>query len=223
MQSAAKRELAAPAGADAQAELGEAWLNVGEKEKEKTSAFPKIVWQEHGAVLIRGALAKLQPVVRNKLQSRLLQFDGQRKAAGLLFIRRRPLDVDTFYAGHWYKFYHTKVSWLEAKAQCEALGGYLVCVETPAENQFVKSIVFAGTQDESMFVSWIGANDIASEGKFVWLDGSPLEYFDWMASEPSGSNESYVGYIVNGPSTLTMKWGDQADYHRGYFLCEWNQ
>ncbi|MCE9606095.1 MAG: protein kinase [Planctomycetia bacterium] len=224
LQTAATKELAAPLNADAQAELGEAWWSVGEKEKDKASPFPKLIWQEHAVAWIRPALAKLPPAIRNRVQPRIVQFEQQRKTAGLLFTRRRPLDVDLFFAGHWYKmFKDEKISWIEAKARCEALGGHLVHVETSQENDFIKSLIFKETEGQNDVFVWIGATDQAANGKYVWTDGSPVTFFDWSQAEGQSATEFYIAIYLNGPVSMLLKWGDQADYHRGYYICEWNQ
>ena len=37
---------------------------------------------------------------------------------------------------------------------------------------------------------WIGANDIAERGSWVWSDDEPLTYSNWVAQHPSPSSQS---------------------------------
>jgi len=36
---------------------------------------------------------------------------------------------------------------------------------------------------------WIGLNDVANEGAFVWSDGSPVDYTRWRSGEPNNVGE----------------------------------
>jgi hypothetical protein len=34
---------------------------------------------------------------------------------------------------------------------------------------------------------WLGLNDRVEEGKFSWLDGSPNDYTEWVAGQPTST------------------------------------
>jgi hypothetical protein len=142
----------------------------------------------------------------------------------MAFSKRHPLDVDATFNGHFYKFYHTLLSWKEAKARCEALGGHLVIIDNREENDFIRKLVARDTPGEGDFNTWIGASDEQGEGKYVWIDGSPMTYADWMPNKPTNVDEGFfVAYWAGGGNVLTMKWHNCPLRFRGYFVCEWKQ
>ena len=63
---------------------------------------------------------------------------------------------------------------------------------------------------------WIGLNDYAVEGSFVWTDGSAPAYTDWNDREPSnGPNEDCV-------RLWREDWMDTACYRQIPYICELN-
>ncbi|CAG0890008.1 unnamed protein product [Cyprideis torosa] len=69
--------------------------------------------------------------------------------------------------------------WIDARDSCRADGMHLVSIHSATENTFVHDL--AG-------ISWIGLNDLATEGEFVWSDGTPTNYANWKPSEPNNYN-----------------------------------
>ena len=63
---------------------------------------------------------------------------------------------------------------------------------------------------------WIGLNDFAVEGTFVWTDGSGLSYTDWKSGEPSkGLTEDCVRVEQND-------WWDSDCLRMLRYICEFN-
>jgi hypothetical protein len=101
------------------------------------------------------------------------------------------------------------VSWTNARAAAQALpgGGWdLATITSAAENAFVTGLLPLSPTDRSHF--WIGANDAALEGTYVWVSGEPFVYTNWWGGEPNNSNdEDYVAYdFRNG-----WAWNDAPD------------
>lgn len=112
------------------------------------------------------------------------------------------------YNGHTYHLL-TASSWTTAEAEAATLGGNLVTVNDAAENAFLVSTFSTfGGQNRNL---WIGFNDVATEGTFVWASGQPVTYTNWSTGEPNNSNgvEDYA-YII-GPTGFggaATRWND---------------
>ncbi|MDC8005439.1 HYR domain-containing protein, partial [Aureisphaera galaxeae] len=83
-----------------------------------------------------------------------------------------------------------------AFADAIANGGFVATV-TSAE---VDTFIFNAITNEGVNNSFIGFNDVAVEGTFVWQSGAPVTYTNWGGSEPnnSGGNEDYTHYRSDG-------------------------
>lgn len=56
-------------------------------------------------------------------------------------------------------------------------------INDAAENTFVFDTLTAlGTIDRNL---WIGLNDVAVEGTFVWASGEPVTYTNWAPASPT--------------------------------------
>jgi hypothetical protein len=98
------------------------------------------------------------------------------------------------YNGHSYYRSTGNAFWLNAKANCEAMGGHLVTVTTAAENNFIFNIWPSG---------WIGLTDEVNEGTWRWVTGETYSYTSWNPGEPNNAgNEDYVQFVGSG------KWND---------------
>jgi hypothetical protein len=127
-----------------------------------------------------------------------------------------PADAIAF-QGHWYKVFDEDISWHAAKARCEAMGGYLACVETTEEQAFICKLA-AGR-----YLS-LGASDEKTEGEWRWVNGAPFAFTCWMSGQPNnyGGDENYLATYDGG------EWVDVADDGDGFwmptgFVCEWER
>jgi hypothetical protein len=105
------------------------------------------------------------------------------------------------YNGHSYYRSTGSAYWLDAKANCIAMGGHLVTVTTSGENNFLYNLWPSG---------WIGLTDEVTEGTWRWVTGETYSYTSWNPGEPNNSgNEDYVQFVGGG------KWNDLPN---GYSL-----
>lgn len=113
--------------------------------------------------------------------------------------------------GHSY-YLLTGSSWHVAQASALLLGGNLVTINDAAEQEWVFSTFGSwGGQDRSL---WIGLNDEASEGNFVWVSGEPVTYTLWQPGQPDNNgNEDYAHMIRtgNGFGHPPGTWNDLSD------------
>lgn len=70
----------------------------------------------------------------------------------------------------------------QAKNVCKQQGGRLATPRTDAESEALKSGMAQRFEATRM---WIGLNDLASPGTWVWSNGSPLRYRAWTPGEPN--------------------------------------
>jgi hypothetical protein len=56
---------------------------------------------------------------------------------------------------------------------------------------------------------WIGLNDVAESGNFVWSDGEPLEYTNWEAAEGPRTDEKTI--VIDEPGGWD-DWGGMFPY-----------
>jgi C-type mannose receptor len=90
------------------------------------------------------------------------------------------------YDAHGYMICTTKVTWQDAMADCGLQGMKLVRIDDAQENSWL----FTVYSPLSTGYAWMGANDIDAEGMWVWPDGTPVVYENWMAGEPNDSGTS---------------------------------
>ena len=109
--------------------------------------------------------------------------------------------------GHAYKRIQCD-DWIEAQDQAAAEGGYLVTINDETEQKWLQSVL--GGQP-----SWIGLNDIAQEGQWIWDNGEPLTYTNWGLQEPGDTSIGEEDYVILGTSG---KWEDFGPGHGGISL-----
>ena len=98
--------------------------------------------------------------------------------------------------------------WEDAQAQAAAEGGYLVTINDETEQKWLQA-VFGGQP------SWIGLNDIAQEGQWIWDNGEPVTYTNWGLQEPGDTSIGEEDYVIIGTSG---KWEDFGPGHGGISL-----
>ena len=92
-----------------------------------------------------------------------------------------------------YTYNPTLQTWTAAEATAVTAGGHLASIA----NQQVQSALIS-TFGQSGY--WVGLNDAATEGTFVWSDGAPLTYTNWYQSSPvnNTANNYYVLLLDDG-------------------------
>jgi hypothetical protein len=110
------------------------------------------------------------------------------------------------YNGHSYYRSTGSAYWLDAKANCAAMGGHLVTVTTLGENNFLYNLWPSG---------WIGLTDEVTEGTWKWVTGETYSYTSWNGGEPNNAgNEDYVQFVGAG------KWNDLPNNYSLPYVLE---
>ena len=118
---------------------------------------------------------------------------------------------------HQYKIFYDTLTWEEAKAACEAMGGHLATI-TSEEEQKKLNLYNGGNHN-----LWIGGYKNA-DGQWCWVTGEPWEYENWGEGEPNNSSN-----VVAGESCVAMwpeKWNNLANgniYEQSGYICEWEE
>jgi len=140
----------------------------------------------------------------------------------------------TFLSHGCYLFLTGPLNWADAKNTCEDLHGHLghghlVKIETEEENEelYNKAVSLNMTTG-----TWIGLNDIAEEGNWVWTDGTRVDFTNWSTDQPSnGGGKGEDCAVLNtftsptnpgGPSHLPKKWNDGPCDFGMVAICELN-
>lgn len=121
--------------------------------------------------------------------------------------------TEDVFNGYRYRCYEGDITWTEARAMCQSLGGHLVTINSAEEQAFIES-QYPGT------TGWIGA--YGDENGWSWVTGENWSYTNWAQNEPNNTNgEEWFGHIWSG-----MQWNDAADNdprnnQSGYY-CEFD-
>ena len=155
-------------------------------------------------------------------------------------------DVDSFMApvgaqywdpaeggnGHWYMGMAAPgISWEDAAAQAEALGGYLCTVPSAEENIWVFTFV---ASDPSLWNTWFGPwiggyQDTSSpeysepDGAWSWVTGESWSYTNWGPGDPSNTNgQDHAAFGGIPGNEIRFTWNDLAAPEPGGFIVEWS-
>ena len=103
------------------------------------------------------------------------------------------------------------------------MGGHLAIVTDQRQNAFISQL----TMWRGIAPARLGATDEKVEGRWVWVDGSPLGYSNWdpVGKQPNNGGvkgaENYMVLLVRDGG----KWCDQPDLslnERPGFVCQWD-
>jgi uncharacterized delta-60 repeat protein/uncharacterized repeat protein (TIGR01451 family) len=114
------------------------------------------------------------------------------------------------YNGHVY-YLLVPSTWKQAEQWARGLGGHLVTINDAAEDTFVFD-TFAGYGGIPRQL-WIGLNDEAIEGTFVWSSGEPVTYLNWTPGEPNNDSGNPLGeedfaHIYSPNHPWARSWND---------------
>jgi hypothetical protein len=122
--------------------------------------------------------------------------------------------------GHSY-FLLAPADWNSSQTEAVALGGSLATIRDAAENAWVFNTfrdIAAATGVPNQGNLWLGYNDVATEGSFVWSSGESSAFTNWSSSEPSngGGLEDWTMMMGVTFSNLTAgRWNDTTLDGRG--------
>ena len=79
--------------------------------------------------------------------------------------------------------------WKDAEQKCVEYGGHLTSIQSSEENKFIYDL---SVKTET----WIGGNDLATEGSWTWADGTSWSFTNWRGLPNNDGNEDCldIGY-----------------------------
>ncbi|CAG0906495.1 unnamed protein product, partial [Cyprideis torosa] len=111
-----------------------------------------------------------------------------------------------------YKFSESwdRLRYEKAERKCAQFGGSLVSIHGDSEQTFIHSNIKAP--------SWVGLNSRRDGQTYEWVDGTPLDYTNWAAGEPSSDSEQCVEMIHLGDNA--GKWNDNSCDTELSYACQ---
>jgi len=177
------------------------------------------------------------PVALNPLEGRKRK-DGRRSVT----VRGKKEKIETVaFGGHEYALMPALANWLEAKLWCEERGGYLACIETREELEFIGSEMIGLERPATPRLDamqphrlnyWVGASDSRSNGRWSWLSGAAVDmslfHREGIPPQPSDFQwgEHHGGVVVykhperEEPEVGLIDWNMAS---RGRAVCEWGR
>lgn len=120
--------------------------------------------------------------------------------------------------GHYYQLIEVDMTWEEAVAYCQELGGYMATISSDEENEFLYEML----QESPYSDAYFGYTDVQEEGVWKWVNGEETTYTNWQDGEPNDENgiEEYaMFYHMTGNS----RWNDGSFQGvNEVIICEWN-
>ncbi|XP_015472732.1 macrophage mannose receptor 1-like [Parus major] len=119
-----------------------------------------------------------------------------------------------------------KLTWHSARSVCRELGGNLASIH----NNQVQAFLTFHLKDVAN-ETWIGLNDINSEGKYLWTDGSIFDYSNWARGFPSRDIVQVVDwkYVTIQTDCISMTkrsvdnaglWENTDCQHKKSYICQ---
>ncbi len=133
--------------------------------------------------------------------------------AFLLLLETSVLDDAEEWNGHYYQVFSTPMNWNEAKVFCESMGGHLVTVEIPAENEMLKELIASANAEDGKF--WMGGTRNI-DNIWRWVTENPIHDLDLENATPAeNATKLYMDINRDG------QWLTESETSQFPFVCEW--
>lgn len=137
--------------------------------------------------------------------SEIVDADTGKHDAGVVTPDARPCTGTLAPDGSCFVFVTTPVTYAAAKLACTNMNAHLAYLKTAALDTAAEAMI-------GMTNTWIGASDLATEGTFLWDDGSALVFTNWHTGEPNagGPNATYQeDCVIIAGARVDKQWDDR--------------
>ncbi|KAL6479840.1 hypothetical protein MHYP_G00108730 [Metynnis hypsauchen] len=114
-----------------------------------------------------------------------------------------------------FKFFKSSLQWIDAEFECLKHGANLASVHNKEENGFLQNLIKQSTG--STTATWLGGHDGVVEGKWLWTDGSKMNFQDWAEGQPDNYMKSENCLEMN--FQVFQKWNDRPCIDYKPFVC----
>ncbi|XP_022620733.1 C-type lectin domain family 4 member M-like [Seriola dumerili] len=148
---------------------------------------------------------------RDELKKRLKNFESQYNSLTEESdkLKRRLKNGWLYFSGSLYYISSNEKTWQESRKDCLQKDADLIIINNKEEQNFMR---------EFKKYLWIGLTDIETEGKWKWVDGTPLTRSFWGSKEPNGKTLENCGQIKHPDSE--NNWNDERCSNPHYWICE---
>ena len=121
-----------------------------------------------------------------------------------------------------YLYCPHELNYSDARATCVSKGMNALAINSTLE----RDATFSQADSLGMFALpenpaeiWLGLDDIATNGVYLWADGSAPSFFDWNVGQPDGLSSQACNVIVDY-SSPPGRWHDSYCGRLNPFVCE---
>ena len=120
--------------------------------------------------------------------------------------------------GHEYQIFDTNVTWQQAKAHCESLGGHLLTITSQLEQDEIMNMLREVNPGFGYY--WIGAR-VDSGGMIEWVTDEVFEkqFRNFAENHPNGSGNYLQILAASGKWIATDNLASTLEHG---FICEWD-
>jgi uncharacterized repeat protein (TIGR02543 family) len=125
------------------------------------------------------------------------------------------------YNGSKYQLFEQQMTWKDAQAYCESIGGHLATVTSAGEQAVIEKLAASGSSNGY----YIGLTNEVKGGDWRWTTSETFSYNNWCVEENEPANtyglQNYG--LLYHTDKVSMKWHDIENYRQGFgFVCEFD-
>lgn len=151
-----------------------------------------------------------------------------------ILLNPKKVSSDTVeFNGNYYKLFDLSLSWEEAKAYCENLGGHLVTITSSNEQEFIEDNLLSNSV--AMNYYFLGGFRENLSEEWYWITNEDFVYSNWNLDEEATQQINGQNYIIIGGINATklqkkFSWISHHNIDDSYqewatkytgFICEW--